>query len=67
MIDIKEQRQLESNDICDKYVGLCVTDAMAQAYMTNTLVSFVDNKGNKVEEVTPDGTPMVIISARRKA
>lgn len=66
MIDIKEQRQLDSNDICDKYVGLCVIDAKAQAYMTNTPVSFVDNKGNEVEEVTPDGTPMVIISARRE-
>ena len=66
MKDIKEQRQMENDDICKEIIGLCVTDATAQAYMTNTPVSFVDNKGNKVEEVTPDGIPMVIISARRE-
>lgn len=66
MVDIREQRQLESDDICDKFIGLCVTDAMALAYMINTPISFIDDKGNKVEEAEPDGTPMVIISARRE-
>lgn len=66
MIDIREQRQLENDDICSKFIGLHVTDAIAFAYMLNTPVSFVDNKGNKVEEVTPNGTPMVITSARRE-
>lgn len=65
MVDIREQRQLENDDVCSKFTGLHVTDAIAFAYMLNTPVSFVDIKGNKVKEVAPDGTPMVIISARR--
>lgn len=66
MVDIREQRQLENDDICSKFIGLHVTDAIAFAYMLNTPVSFADDKGNKVKEVAPDGTPMVIISARRE-
>ena len=66
MVDIREQRHLESDDLCDKFIGLHVTDAIAFAYMMNTPISFIDNKGSKVEEAAPDGTPMVIISARRE-
>ena len=66
MVDIREQRQLEDDDVCSKFIGLHMTDAIAFAYMLNTPVSFVDNKGNKVKEVAPDGTPMVIISTRRE-
>lgn len=51
MVDIREQRQLENDDICSKFIGLHVTDAIAFAYMLNTPVSFADNKGIRLKRL----------------
>ena len=67
MVDIREQRQLENDDICSKFIGLHVTDAIAFAHMLNTSASFVDNKAGKIVEVAPDGTLWLLLVQEEKA